>query len=232
MAAAVSVRPPTATGSITGSVPSSSAAAGGKPAAAASGDVLSPLLNGGGGDDGYAYEAVPEFGDDDAAGRAADDDDLAAVVNAMLKTDPGLLAGTLSMGGVGGGDAATSGRGGGVAAAPAGPPRAHTDTLPSVADDFIRNFLIRAGMGRTLDAFNTEWFELQSRGALPADDALGVPDVYAQNAALSDLVARLRAELGHAQEVAAKAQGRGTGSARSGTSTACTTSAWSRRRTG
>jgi hypothetical protein len=28
---------------------------------------------------------------------------------------------------------------------------------PSVVDDFIRNFMIKANLRRTLDTFNTEW---------------------------------------------------------------------------
>jgi hypothetical protein len=28
---------------------------------------------------------------------------------------------------------------------------------PTVMDDFVRNFLIKLNMARTLDAFNTEW---------------------------------------------------------------------------
>ena len=43
-----------------------------------------------------------------------------------------------------------------------------TQVRPSVVDDFIRNFLIKVGMTRTLDAFNTEWYELQSKGPTAA----------------------------------------------------------------
>jgi hypothetical protein len=39
-----------------------------------------------------------------------------------------------------------------------------THVRPSVVDDFIRNFLIKAGMKRALETFNTEWYELQSKG--------------------------------------------------------------------
>jgi hypothetical protein len=48
-------------------------------------------------------------------------------------------------------------------------PAAHsiTEVRPSVVDDFIRNFLIKAGMKTTLDCFNTEWFELMTKGKLP-----------------------------------------------------------------
>ena len=81
-----------------------------------------------------------------------------------------------------------------------------TQHNPSVADDFIRNFLVRARMHRSLDAFNNEWYELKARGALPSSDELALPDVYAQNEALHDELDQLRVEVAHAQEVAAKAQ--------------------------
>jgi hypothetical protein len=40
-----------------------------------------------------------------------------------------------------------------------------TQVRPSVVDDFIRNFLVNAGLKRTLETFNSEWYELQSKGA-------------------------------------------------------------------
>jgi WD40 repeat protein len=75
-----------------------------------------------------------------------------------------------------------------------------------VADDYIRNFLIRAGMNRSLDCFNTEWYEMKSTGALPPDDLQRIPDAYAQNHLLEEEVARLRTELVHAREIAGRAQ--------------------------
>ena len=38
-----------------------------------------------------------------------------------------------------------------------------TQVRPSVVDDFVRNFFIKAGLSRSLDAFNIEWYELQSK---------------------------------------------------------------------
>jgi len=52
---------------------------------------------------------------------------------------------------------------------------------PTVVDDFVRNFLVRNGMLKTLDTFNQEWYERKERGLL-GGGALGeVPDVYARN---------------------------------------------------
>ena len=45
-------------------------------------------------------------------------------------------------------------------------PKAAVSRRPEVVDDFIRNFLIRYKMTRTLDAFQREWYELQQRGEL------------------------------------------------------------------
>lgn len=48
-------------------------------------------------------------------------------------------------------------------------------------DDFVRNFLLRNGMQRTLDCFQTEWYELYQQGKVVDEDPDEVPDVYVQN---------------------------------------------------
>lgn len=68
-----------------------------------------------------------------------------------------------------------------------------TQVRPSVVDDFVRNFLIKAGMKRSLETFNTEWYELNSKGKLPAELSTAVPDIYLRNEEL-DLQARLLRE--------------------------------------
>lgn len=142
--------------------------------------------------DGWKYGAVPELEVEPEVSADADDDDIALLVQHMMKAPAG--SGTP-------GSAAASGP-----LTADGAPRSHLDVLPAVADDYIRNFLIRCNLRRSLDAFNTEWYELKAKGALPDDDVMSVPDIYAQHERLSDAVARLRVELGHAQEVASKAQ--------------------------
>lgn len=57
---------------------------------------------------------------------------------------------------------------------------------PSVIDDFIRNFLIKVGMARTLDSFNTEWYELQAKGRLGEEYVTKVPDIYLRNEELDE----------------------------------------------
>ena len=61
-----------------------------------------------------------------------------------------------------------------------------TRQRPAVVDDFIRNFLIKHGMKRALDAFQTEWYELAEKGMLSQDDIGAVPDIYLRNQQLDD----------------------------------------------
>lgn len=82
-----------------------------------------------------------------------------------------------------------------------------TQLRPSVADDFIRNFLIKAGLSRTLDVFNTEWFESQSKGRLGEEHTSYVPDIYLRNDELTDQVDSLRQQVVRMQEVTERAQG-------------------------
>lgn len=81
-----------------------------------------------------------------------------------------------------------------------------TQVRPSVVDDFIRNFLIKGGMKRTLDQFNTEWYELQSKGKLPAELSTPVPDIYLRNEDLDQQARKLREEVEKMREIASKAQ--------------------------
>uniref|UniRef100_U3KEQ3 Sperm associated antigen 16 n=1 Tax=Ficedula albicollis TaxID=59894 RepID=U3KEQ3_FICAL len=53
--------------------------------------------------------------------------------------------------------------------------------IPQAMDDFFCNFLVRLGMSRTLDCFQTEWYELIERGLITVEDAGLVPDVYTRN---------------------------------------------------
>uniref|UniRef100_H2YSK1 Uncharacterized protein n=1 Tax=Ciona savignyi TaxID=51511 RepID=H2YSK1_CIOSA len=53
---------------------------------------------------------------------------------------------------------------------------------PEVIDDFVRNFLLRMGMKRTLETFQTEWYEMQQKGQLGEEDTGIVPDAYCSKA--------------------------------------------------
>ena len=81
-----------------------------------------------------------------------------------------------------------------------------TQVRPSVVDDFIRNFLIKAGMKRTLDSFNTEWYELQSKAKLPKELSVAVPDIYLRNEDLDQQARQLREQVEKMSEIANRAQ--------------------------
>ena len=85
--------------------------------------------------------------------------------------------------------------------------RAVTQARPAVLDDFMRNVMIKLGMERSLDAFNTEWYELQSKGKLNEEYTSTVPDIYLRNQELDEQVLVLRQELDKMREITAKAQG-------------------------
>ncbi|KDO29646.1 hypothetical protein SPRG_05598 [Saprolegnia parasitica CBS 223.65] len=92
-------------------------------------------------------------------------------------------------------------------AAPARPMATSTQVRPSVVDDFIRNFLIKIAMPRTLDTFNTEWYELMAKGKLKEEDIGVVPDIYLRNQALDDQVKALRKQLDETKKITEKAKG-------------------------
>jgi len=77
---------------------------------------------------------------------------------------------------------------------------------PQVIDDFFRNFLLKYGMKRSLEAFQTEWYELQQSGKFKDSELEVVPDVYTRNHGMQQEVVLLREELGKAHAIAAKAK--------------------------
>ena len=62
-------------------------------------------------------------------------------------------------------------------------------------------------MERTLDSFNTEWYEKQAKGQLQEEDVGVVPDIYLRNLDLDEQVKTLQIEVAKMRDVAAKAQG-------------------------
>ena len=75
-----------------------------------------------------------------------------------------------------------------------------TAVRPAVVDDFIRNFLIARKMERTLDSFNTEWYEKQAKGQLQEEDVGVVPDIYLRNLDLDEQVKTLQVEVAKMRE--------------------------------
>ena len=77
---------------------------------------------------------------------------------------------------------------------------------PELIDDFIRNFLLKMKMTKTLDSFQTEWYEMATSGQLTPEDVGVVADVYQRNQELDNQIKALRAELDKAKEIAHKAR--------------------------
>uniref|UniRef100_A0A8C8B1B3 Sperm-associated antigen 16 protein n=1 Tax=Otus sunia TaxID=257818 RepID=A0A8C8B1B3_9STRI len=78
--------------------------------------------------------------------------------------------------------------------------------IPEAMDDFFCNFLVRLGMSRTLDCFQTEWYELIERGVFTAEDAGLVPTAYTRNQQLEAENMRLRQDLENYKLAANKAK--------------------------
>ncbi|XP_039188758.1 sperm-associated antigen 16 protein isoform X3 [Crotalus tigris] len=77
---------------------------------------------------------------------------------------------------------------------------------PEIVDDFLCNFLIRMGMNRTLDCFQTEWYELMQRGMLEPKDVGFVPDAYTCNQHLERENIYLKKEMENYKFAASKAK--------------------------
>ena len=67
--------------------------------------------------------------------------------------------------------------------------------MPEATDDFVRNFLVKLNLLKTLNAFQNEWYEFLQSGKLKPEDAGTVPDVYAKNQQLNDNVKFLQLEV-------------------------------------
>ena len=152
-------------------------------------------------EDDFDYEGIvdeaalgPEGGLGDDDDDDDDDEDFAAALASVRKLDkksePSLAA-------------TSDARGGGRIAAD----RVLTQVRPEVVDDFIRNFLVKVGMKRTLDNFNSEWYELQAKGKLAEEYTATVPDIYLRNQDLDERVVSLQAQLDKMRVVTERAQG-------------------------
>ncbi|XP_069790046.1 sperm-associated antigen 16 protein isoform X3 [Narcine bancroftii] len=72
---------------------------------------------------------------------------------------------------------------------------------PEVIDDFFRNFLMNMGMMKTLDCFQTEWYEMLQRGLLKLQDVGFVPDVYSHNQLLENELKNVKKDLENCKKV-------------------------------
>ena len=71
--------------------------------------------------------------------------------------------------------------------------RAELRKLPEVADDYVRNYLVSRSLLRTLDSFETEWYEIY--GSTGDHSAAAVPEVYVELAQAQDETQLLQGEL-------------------------------------
>ncbi|KAI8471064.1 MAG: flagellar WD repeat-containing protein Pf20 [Monoraphidium minutum] len=156
---------------------------GAAPASVASGGTPhDPLLDDS--DDDFEYEEVEVASD-------PEEDDISEDLDAAMRSLQALTA-------------PKSGSGSAAAAKAAAAAPGTVTRRPEVIDDFIRNFCAKAGLARTAEAFEAEWYELKATGRL-GGLATSMPDVYLRNGELEEELAALRHELVAAQEVAARA---------------------------
>lgn len=139
-----------------------------------------------GSDDDFEYEEVQVESDDE--GGQADDLELALRTVKQLASRADAPAGTAST----------------VRSSTPAPGEAAR--RPEMMDDFVRNFLHKTGMERTLEVFETEWYEISAtRGAQIAESGLPVPELYSRITELEDTVRGLQAELESASVLTTKA---------------------------
>ncbi|KAM4698335.1 sperm-associated antigen 16 protein [Rhinophrynus dorsalis] len=124
-----------------------------------------------GSDDGYQYEEIPADDDDDFSLPEGDEDLVRTVQTVQEHVE----------------DSQT--------------PRSPLTTQrpvsqrPEVVDDFVRNFLIKMGMMKTLECFQTEWYEMMQKGLLQPETVGFVPDIYAHNQMLDTEIKSLKKEV-------------------------------------
>ncbi|DBB14165.1 TPA: hypothetical protein ACH3X3_001114 [Trebouxia sp. C0006] len=76
---------------------------------------------------------------------------------------------------------------------------------PEVVDDFIRNFLVKMGLSKTLEMFETEWYEMKATGRADLAANEKVLDLYTSNLQLEDQLHGVRKEVEDAKSLAEKA---------------------------
>ncbi|XP_065665132.1 sperm-associated antigen 16 protein isoform X3 [Hydra vulgaris] len=81
-----------------------------------------------------------------------------------------------------------------------------TQKRHEVPEDYVRNFLVRFNMKKTLDCFQTEWYEFKEKGLLKEEDCSNVPDIYSRNRQLDELVNSLSKELKNYKDLTNKAK--------------------------
>lgn len=157
-------------------------APGGQPGAAASKEhtILEAIELSDESDDEFNYEELPE----DPELQEDDEETLDDINRLLAESKPGAQAQEF------GGDENA----------------AKVQQRPQVIDDFFRNFLVKYGMKRSLEAFQAEWYEMQQSGKFKDSELQIVPDVYTRNHGLYEEVLMLRQELEKSRALASKAK--------------------------
>ncbi|CAF1275817.1 unnamed protein product [Adineta ricciae] len=84
--------------------------------------------------------------------------------------------------------------------------RGSLTTEPEAVDDFVRNFLVRMGMKKTMQQFQVEWHNLSSSGRIKTNEAGYLPDVVKHNEELSEKMRLLQSEVDRYRKSAEKAR--------------------------
>ncbi|KAG6939076.1 sperm associated antigen 16, partial [Chelydra serpentina] len=124
-------------------------------------------------EDDYQYEEVPADDDDDFSLLEGDEDLVKALQTIQEQAEDAQIIAQRSI--------LTS--------------KHSVSEIPEVVDDFLCNFLVRMGMARTLDCFQTEWYERMQKGAIERKDIGFVPDMYTYNQHLEMENRKLKKEL-------------------------------------
>eukprot|EP01137_Pigoraptor_chileana_P034315 Opistho-2@26675 len=83
--------------------------------------------------------------------------------------------------------------------------KASVSKRPETVEDYVRNYLARMGLERTLDSFQCEWYEFAQTGRLPAGHVADGPvDVYQHNQQLTETVKQLQGEVLRGHDIATR----------------------------
>ncbi|CAF1276552.1 unnamed protein product [Didymodactylos carnosus] len=85
-------------------------------------------------------------------------------------------------------------------------PKGTLATQPEAVDDFVRNFLVRMGMRKTMQQFQVEWHDLVSSGQIKTNTSGYLPEVYRENEELSERMKLLESEVDRFRKSAEKAR--------------------------
>ena len=159
-------------------------------------------------------------GDDGGAGLGDEDEDLDSALRSLKRMSAAVrgvgshrvsvLSGANSpevRAAIAAAGAATAEGSAAAAATAAAAAKKEQQVRQTQIDDYVRSFLIQSKMLRTLDAFNTEWYELQSKGLIAPDEMTEVPAIYVENLNLTEEIKLAKLEMDEMSRTTKKAEG-------------------------